>query len=440
MRPAPAISLAPRRDPTRDETARVRLAASPETSAELLHALATDPLVTVRAAVALNPSAPAGLDSRIATDGDARVRALLAHKLATLLPHVCGPERERLREHALSTLTVLVEDEAVRVRAAIADVVKDMPQAPRELILRLARDAAIPVSEQVIRLSPLLTADDLLSLLDRPAGPCTALAVARRPGLDESVADAIAATANHGAIAALLRNHSAAIREATLDALAARAAAHEDWHDPLARRPRLSAAAARALSEFVATGLLEVLAGRCDLDPAIMAELQQRLTERLQPAAPTFPPRHPASMDEAMASARTLLRDNRLDELAVLAAAQRGDARLCAALLAVAGDVPVAVVERAATLRSAKGLVSLVWAAGFTMRARPSRAGRAGRAGPQRRPARDFERRFSTRSGGDALATRPVEAPGAMTSQKGSGLFLGTNAINGYFTDVLLPH
>jgi hypothetical protein len=37
-------------------------------------------------------------------------------------------------------------------------------------------------------------------------------------------------------------------------------------------------------------------------------------------------------------------------------------------LLAVAAGTSVTVVDRAASLRSAKGLVSLVWKAGFTMR------------------------------------------------------------------------
>jgi hypothetical protein len=37
-------------------------------------------------------------------------------------------------------------------------------------------------------------------------------------------------------------------------------------------------------------------------------------------------------------------------------------------LLAVAAGTSVSVVDRAASLRSAKGLVSLVWKAGFTMR------------------------------------------------------------------------
>ena len=50
-------------------------------------------------------------------------------------------------------------------------------------------------------------------------------------------------------------------------------------------------------------------------------------------------------------------------------AARRGEARYAAALLAAAAGAPISVIDRAALLRSAKGMVSLVWKAGFTMRA-----------------------------------------------------------------------
>jgi hypothetical protein len=46
---------------------------------------------------------------------------------------------------------------------------------------------------------------------------------------------------------------------------------------------------------------------------------------------------------------------------------RRGETRYAAALLALAADTSVSVVDRASSLRSAKGLVSLVWKAGFTM-------------------------------------------------------------------------
>ena len=253
----------------------------------------------------------------------------------------------------------------MRVRAAIADAVKEMPTAPRELILRLAHDSALPVSEPVIRLSPLLSAEDLLALLAVAPSEGTAAAVASRPGLPDSVADAIAASADSRLVGILLANRSAAIREATLDTLIARASSQPDWHDPLVRRPALSARAARALSEIVATQLVAVLATRGDLDPEVTRELQRRMAERLprtRPAA-TDP-----SLDDAIARAQEMLAQDRLDEGALLAAAQRGEARLCTAMLALAADVQPAVVDRAVTLRSAKGIVSLVWKAGFSMR------------------------------------------------------------------------
>lgn len=263
-------------------------------------------------------------------------------------------------------LTELIEDEAVRVRAAIADVVKDMPQAPREMILRLAHDSAVAVSEPVTRLSPLLTTDDLLALLATPPTSATASAIAARTGVDATLADAIAGSGDAAAISALLANHSAVIREATLDALAARAAGHTDWHALLVRRPRLSPGAARVLSDYVATYLLDELSSRADLPAALVADLRLRLALRLQAGTPARTARTP-DIDEAMAEARALADDDRLDETAVLAAVQRGEARMVTAMLAVAAGVPASVVDRAATLRSAKGLVSLVWRAGFSM-------------------------------------------------------------------------
>src|SRR5689334_10597611 len=119
-----------------------------------------------------------------------------------------------------------------------------MPNAPKKLILRLARDTSMSVAEPVIRLSPLLTSEDLLALL--ASVPCaeTVSAIARRPNLTEAVSDAIATRADTEAIRALLANRSALIREVTLDSLIAQAARYAEWHEPLVHRPALPARAA----------------------------------------------------------------------------------------------------------------------------------------------------------------------------------------------------
>ncbi len=382
----------PRRDTvTLDEAARVRLGAAATTPVDLLLKLALDPSLTVRTALAINPAAPPAVLSVLARDADERVRALLARKLAALAPCLNEGERSRLNQQTIEALGHLVEDTAVRVRAAIAEVVKEMPNAPRELVLRLAHDTALQVSEPVIRLSPILTQEDLLSLLATSRSPEIALAVARRPGLTGDVADALAETADASAIRAMLLNHSAQIRESTIDALIARAAQHVAWHAPLVRRPSLSARAAEALSRIVADTLLAELASRADLAPSVAADLRARLNARLgqptgaKPSAADTPtdtatPTQAATptdastateaptRTEALIQARARASAGRLTETELLDVAGRGEEQLAAAMLAVAADVPLVLVEHAATLRSAKGVLSLVWKAGFSMR------------------------------------------------------------------------
>jgi hypothetical protein len=183
------------------------------------------------------------------------------------------------------------------------------------------------------------------------------------------VSDSIAATSDSAAIRALLANPSAQIRETTLDMLIGRSVAHVEWHDPLVRRPSLPPHAAHMLSDIVATHLLEVLAARADLTPALAEELRSRLAARLVQAPPQ-PAELPDPTDaQALARARALADSGQLDEETVLQAARDGDMRYAAALLAVAAGTPVSVVARASALRSAKGMVSLAWKAGFTMRA-----------------------------------------------------------------------
>jgi uncharacterized protein (DUF2336 family) len=347
-----------------DETQRIRLGASASATPEELSRLAVDPSITVRAAVALNPRTPHRVNVTLSRDPDDRVRALLARKLGGLIPTLSETTQGRVRDLAWETLTQLVEDEAVRVRAAIAEEIKSLPDAPRMLVLRLAEDPAVMVHEPVILFSPLLTPEDLIALIARAPAPEMVTCVARRPNLEPCVCQAVAATAIEDAICALLRNPSAQIREATLDQITGQAATHPSWQEALARRPVLPPRSAALLADIVTGHLLDVLAARTDLDPALTRELRGRLAGRLRPAAD-----EPGRRQAALTRARELAREGLLTEAVLLDATRRGDTTLAAALLAEKADLPIAMVERAASLRSAKGLVSLAWKAGFSMQA-----------------------------------------------------------------------
>lgn len=358
-------------NPVMSEDMRVRLASSPDATADIFGGLANDPALLVRAALALNPAATS-FAAVLARDRDERVRTVLALRLATLLPGMDKSQSDAMQCQVLTSLMQLVDDEAVRVRAAISSVVKNLPDAPHDLILRLAHDVAAQVADPVIRLSPLLTDEDLLGLLATPPYPHTATAVARRPGLNERVSDCIAAGRDSIAIQALLANQSAAIRETTLDRLIARASQHVAWHLPLVRRPMLSQKAARALSVIVSGHILAELAQRIDLPADLAFELQNALLCAAPDSSEINMADHGSRMDEAVAVAREMAEYGPITEEAVLVSARRGEARLCTALLAVATGLASPVVDRACTLRSAKGLISLIWLAGFSARCGPA--------------------------------------------------------------------
>lgn len=365
------------------EAHRVRLGSNAATPAPVLAGLACDPSVTVRAAVAMNPACPPGLDEAISQDADERVRALLARKLALLAPSLSDAESVQAGEQMRATLAALAADAAERVRAVVADCVKAMPDAPRELILQLAHDAALSVCGPVVRVSPLLTDEDLLALLASPPHPAVAAAVASRPDLGYDVADAVAAGGDGAAIRALLCNHAAAIRETTLDALIEQATVHPDWHDPLVRRPLLTPRAMAALSGFVAAQLLDVLMARDDLDPAAIADLRRQVAARLAPA-PAPPPPDDEDDEELMAELRRLDEAGALNEALLIGAARAGDLRRVAAVLAVASGLTLAAVYRAAALRNARALIALAWQAGFSMRVALVVQASLGRLGPSR--------------------------------------------------------
>jgi uncharacterized protein (DUF2336 family) len=183
------------------------------------------------------------------------------------------------------------------------------------------------VFEPIIRLSPLLTTEDLLTLVAMAPAAGTVLAVAHRAELEPAVSDAIAASADNTAIRALLANPSAQIREATLDVLVARSVNHPDWHEPLVRRPSLPPRAARLLSELLATHLLAELATRADLAPPLAEELRRRIAIRLAPAPE--PPAAPldTTAEDALAQARATATRGELVEETLLAAARRGETR-----------------------------------------------------------------------------------------------------------------
>jgi uncharacterized protein (DUF2336 family) len=339
---------------------RAALAANPQAPPEALYYLAGDADAAVRGAVAANPATPHQSFAALVLDDEPEVRAALAHRLAAIAPGLAPAQQDRLAHMAWSALARLAADTVAEIRATIAEAVKDLPGAPRDTVLALAADHDIRVAGPVIRLSPLLTEQDLLALVDAPPVRETLTAVARRPAISETVADALVATGDAIAIGTLLRNPSAAIREGTLDALVVQAAEHTAWQEPLVRRPHLPPRAAVALAGFVAEELLAPLAARADLPPAAAAQLRAAVASRLAGA-----PRAGETAADAATRAAILAGAGALDDAVMLRAAHGGDVAFVAAALAAMSRMPSGAVDQAIATRCAKSVAGMCRQAGL---------------------------------------------------------------------------
>lgn len=355
--------------PQDDEAQRIREGVDPATGLGRMLELARDPSVMVRVSLAMNPALPEQVADLLSGDADIRVRRVISRKLAQLMAGLSPEQRARVQERTIARLTELIAQAGLGVRIRLAETLRDVPEGPRRIILQLAQDPAVMVAEPVLLSSPVLSQADLVALIASglPAG--SVQAVARRPGIVPAVSDAIVESADVAAIAALLRNPSAQIREATLDALAVQSEEHTDWQEPLVHRPNLPPRTARILSEIVTGRLLDALGRRDDIAADIRGKVLSALTQT--PAEPSAPAEREIYGDlppaAALARAAALHTAGRLDEAAILDALRRGALTLTSAMLSVKGDVSFHVIERARTLRSAKGLVALAWKAGLSM-------------------------------------------------------------------------
>ncbi|MFX5252870.1 DUF2336 domain-containing protein, partial [Acinetobacter baumannii] len=87
--------------------------------------------------------------------------------------------------------------------------------------------------------------------------------------LSYNVSDAVVATLDGPAVATLLANKSAQVREETLDTIIEHAASMENWHKPLVMRAELSLRAMRRIAGFVAASLIDELVDRHKLGAGI---------------------------------------------------------------------------------------------------------------------------------------------------------------------------
>lgn len=360
---APSIPYEDAKTLARDSNPAVRraLARRDDLKPEILYFLAEDSDAEVRRTIAQNDATPRQADLLLAKDDSDSVRIDLARKIGRLAPSLTPSEQDALQSLTVQALEILARDTLVQVRRLIAEEIRSLDTVPKSVVTRLAHDAELVVAAPILEYSPMLRDEDLLEIINAAPIRGALSAISRRTGVSEAVADAISASDDEDAVAALLANDSAQIREETLDAIIDKAPDHEAWHQPLVLRRHLSARAIRRISRFVASSLLEQLKAQHPIAEEMSREVVQRVDDRLADTS--------LEQRTAAASEAKIMHDKGLlDESALLQKLDAGDKEFTIQGLALLADLDPVIVRKIARAKSAKGLTALAWRAGLTMR------------------------------------------------------------------------
>ena len=389
---------------------RCDLAGRDDVRPEILFYLAGDPDPGVRRHIARNDATPRHADLMLAQDEDDRVRSDVAGKIATSSIEMSGADQSNVYRVTMQALEVLAGDQLVRVRQILSETLKDSAGAPIQIVERLAVDSEISVCGPILEHSPVLSDEFLINVLNSETVQGALKAISRRVALGQGVADAIVDTGDAEAVAELLGNESAQIREETLDRIVDQAPGQPGWHGPLVQRPGLQVNASRRIAEIVSGPLLAELSKRADLDSETLTAINDVIQHRIAgdefgdiadlwsdnsaaPAGLVDPqwvskgkkaPIDQRPVDPDWASekeletgekesrqirrARKLFAKGGLKEKHITQALNDGETDFAVLATSLLAEVSEDVIRKAASLQNAKAVVALAWKAGLSMR------------------------------------------------------------------------
>jgi uncharacterized protein (DUF2336 family) len=202
-------------------------------------------------------------------------RAAAAHKLCRRIEK--GVD-EAEREAAHQVLRIMAEDAAELVRRALAVTLKNSPDLPRDVAMRLAQDVD-SIAMPVLAHSPVFTDDDLAAIV-RASGELKQVAVARRQTLSETVTGALAECAGEEAVKIACANDNAAFSEQSLKAAVDRFPKSQSVATAIAYRQVLPLSIAEKLVALVSDAVREHLMNRHALSPETAMRIALGARER----------------------------------------------------------------------------------------------------------------------------------------------------------------
>jgi uncharacterized protein (DUF2336 family) len=228
-----------------------------------------------------------------------------------------------------------VKDVELSVRETLASHLKSSRDLPHDVALAMARDVD-SVALPVLKFSEVLTDEDLIEIVSGDDAS-KQVAVAQRPTVSSSVADALIDTGNEKAVAKLVSNDGADLNESAFTRVMKKYQDSDAVSDSMARRPTLPAAIAEQLVSALSVQLQDYMMKNHDMpsDKAhnLILQARERATVTLL---------QEGSSDADLSQlVRQLHRTQRLSPSLILRALCTGDIKFFEYAVAELSQVPV---------------------------------------------------------------------------------------------------
>ena len=155
-----------------------------------------------------------------------------------------------------------------------------------------------------------------------------------------------------------------------MDSIIEQAPKHVAWHEPLVRRPKLTAKAITALASFVASALVEELRQREDVDSitaeAIAEAVRTRIDGGEQDLVTLYPGAAKKAKEDAWEEVNVAWQAGNLTDEYFVEASLSGKNDLVSAGLALLGDIPEPAAEKMLNSQSTRAVMAVCWRAGLT--------------------------------------------------------------------------
>ena len=213
---------------------------------------------------------------RLTDDKSVANRSDVVAKVGQELDSGLFSEERTIAEDILRTMA---HDVAVTVRQALAESLKDSPNLPADVAQSLARDVE-EVALPILQHTPHLSDEDLMAIVES-GSDTKQTAVAARANLSEQVTSAIVETGTENAVAQLMRNDTAPVKQDGFDKVLNRFPESNKVHGSiLERQTNLPGPVTQRLVNMVSDQLLDYLVKRQDVPEEVAADVLLRSRAR----------------------------------------------------------------------------------------------------------------------------------------------------------------